>query len=201
MPTLLDRLIRVTALSPSQMAHQLPGILLHMYYQERTAHSVLVDPGTVAFAGGGIPSVAQAGPMLGLEFTLNTDEAFQSVRIPDSYIKDGCIHAHWTKGGDADLSGRTVRWVVDYSVVNGRDQVASNFDFSVELTDVYVSAETTTRTIQRTPTLILPGLVAGGYLNLRLRALTPAEGTPMSPPCLNSLAFEWVERINEDPSD
>ena len=202
--SLLDNIIRAMQ-NPSSMASTLPGILHGMYYQERNTHLPIFTPSKSKSSGGTVPLTVINGPLITLAFTLDTDEAYRTFKIPRHYIREATFHVHWTKNVDTDVEGHTVRWVLDYSVTKGHGPgpygPANAFDHTVELTDAYEDGGTTDRVLATTDNIDAPGFIAGHYVHARIRALTPAAGTPIAEPNLSSVDVAWVERINEDPTD
>lgn len=131
-----------------------------------------------------------------LSFTLDTDDAYRQFKVPNTYLGTPTVHVHWTKTGNADESGKTVKWKITALCFDGDGGLASSGATSVEYEDTYEDSGTTTRIMYRTPNLALPTLTVGWYVGLKIEAVTPA-GTPMaSEPGLFSVDLMYTEYMN-----
>jgi hypothetical protein len=132
------------------------------------------------------PTYYTNGVFIGLQFALGTDEAFRTFKIPSNFSANPAMHIHWTKSGDQNEQNRFVRWSIDYLVFNAIDQDVVVPASTVEYEGEYLSSGTTSRVVYRSPNLPLVGFVAGYYVSLRVRALTPAGLAMQSQPVLFS---------------
>jgi hypothetical protein len=136
------------------------------------------------------PVTRAYGTLIGLAFTtIATDTAYRMFKIPLYYVGPATFHIHWTKDGDASEAGKNVRWQVNYVVYNGIDTNGATSASTIEIEDTYDDAGTGagSRIVYRTPNLSTTGFVAGYYVSVAIKAVTPV-GTPLaSAPVLISL--------------
>lgn len=142
------------------------------------------------------PSIELIGTVLGLEYDNANDEAYRDLKIPDTYVGDAAFHVHWTKAGNANEQGNSIRWRLRYTVYNGStDNVALVTPTELIWDDVYEDSGTTTRIVHRTNDLEAPGFIAGYYVGAVLDYIDE-ETTLSSNPIAISVDFTWTGRIN-----
>lgn len=173
----------------------------------RIFHKPTLTPAISVSAPGLGPQPVVIGNVIGLHYdTPATDAGFRIIKIPTSLVSAGnarqvephtSFHVHWTKGVDTDQSAATVRWVLDYTVFDGRDDeltspIVSN---TVNMDDTYVDAGTTTRVVYRTPDFEVTDLVAGYYLGVKVTN-DSGNSTIAGGPVLVSADLLWRGWLN-----
>jgi len=133
-----------------------------------------------------------------LGFTLNTDQAFRQFKITREYTEtdDVSFHVHWTKSSDVNEQNKNVKWQVGVNVFNGSSQqIPATTTYTIE--DTYDAADTTERTIYRTPDVPIGVLTKGYYLGLYVEAITPVGVAMASEPALYSLDLTFPIYYNK----
>jgi hypothetical protein len=131
--------------------------------------------------------------VIGLEYTAPGDTAYRTFKVNPRYVSDAALHIHWSKSGDADESGKTVRFRVRYKHFDGQDDDVVG---SAELifNDTYDDAGTTSRIVYRTTPLALPGVIAGNYMGVAIDVV--AAGTTLaSNPVIVSADLAYVAKV------
>lgn len=163
----------------------------------RPYHVAIVSPSSFKAPAAKEPTPLEYNAALLLGFTLNTDVAYRQFKIPAHYSDTPTVHIHWTKTGDANEQGKTVRWRVSYRVFDGATQDVNVAPTTVDVDDTYDDAGTTTRIIHRTANVALVGFVANQYVAMKVEAVTPGGVALASEPGLFSLDLVYNEKINE----
>lgn len=161
-----------------------------------TAASLTPGPGV------GTPDAHVAGNLVYLEFNQPTDVAFRIFKVGRDFASNPSLHIHWTKSQNINESGNTARWRIDYTVYTSTTGVAGNGAAVGAFVDTgtltYVGGDANTdRLVYRTSDLPLVGIAAGQYLTIKVSALTPASGTPVTKPGLVSMDFVYNGYINK----
>lgn len=147
-------------------------------------------PGAGSSRPGQQATIVQIGSAsIGTAHTLNTDASFRVFKIPTDFVSDASFHVHWTKNGDADESGKVVKWKIEYTIWKGNtgELTSNTYSNVVEFEDTYEDSGTTTRIVYRTPNLAASGFVPSYYCSTKISAVTP-DGTAMaSEPVILSL--------------
>jgi len=161
-----------------------------------TASSLSPGPGV------GTPDVHVKGNLVYLEFNQPTDLAFRIFKVGRDFASNPNLHIHWTKSRDIDESGHTARWRIDYTAYTSTAGTAGNGAVVGAFVDTgtltYGGGDANTdRLVYRTPDLPLVGVAAGQYLTVKISALTPASGTPVTKPGLVSMDFTYSGYINK----
>lgn len=160
-------------------------------------HLPVLSPSRSRHAGGTSPDLTTFGPLATLQFTVDVDEAWRMFKIPAGYVPDTLrAHAHWTKALNADESGRNVRWMLEYRVVDGKTMDVVTPDNTVFMEDTYEdNAADASRILYRADDVALPGGIANYYVAMRVQSVTPV-GTPLlNDACLSSIDFTWRETL------
>lgn len=157
-------------------------------------HDTVATAGRVVTKPNAGPTYYLSGAFVGLQFALNDDEAYRVFKIPSSFVDTPSFHVHWTKSGDQNEQGKVVKWRIQYTIFSGSGGVVgAGTTIESELT--YLAADTTARTIYRSPNLALTGFVAGYYVSMKIQAVTPV-GTPMvSQPVLYSVDLMYNRTV------
>lgn len=161
-------------------------------------HYPIVSPSRSRVQGGTAPSSGASGNLVYLEMTVDTDEAFRIIKIPDSFVGGPEFYVHWTKSQDTDQSGKTVKWRVDYNVFNGDNEDASSTDNFIEFSGVYEDTGTTNRVVYNTGGKDVIGIYAGAYVSIRVRAITPDSGVELANPAFVALDIRLDKYTNRD---
>lgn len=136
------------------------------------------------------PVADRKGVLLYVAFTVDTDIAFRSTKIPFTYHSNAAFHIHWTKSTDDNQDGNTVRWRVSYAHHSGNGGEASVAQHVYLFDDAYEGTEDEERIVQRSPNIPLEGtIVPGYYLAMSIEAISPPSGTPVSEPAIVSVDF------------
>lgn len=142
------------------------------------------------------PDAAKYGNTLVNEFTVGTDTANVLFRVPDDFSSGGEVYFHWTKSQNTDQSAKNVKWQIAYNCFSSAsdDVAAQGTTDSVE--DTYDDNGTTTHLNYSTTGISLPGLAAGCYITMTVKAITPS-GTALSEPALILVDFEYNAKTAE----
>lgn len=147
-------------------------------------------PAIIAGPPGQNPEFGAKGILHYMAFTVNTDIAWRSSKIPFTYHSQGAFHIHWTKSTDDDQSGNTVRWRFSYGYHNGRGDEASAAQHVYLFDDTYTGLVDEERIVERSLDIPLEGTITPGYyLAATIEAITPPSGTPVSEPAIVSIDF------------
>lgn len=163
----------------------------------RIIHTPGVTPTSATFVPGLAPEVVKYGTTVALHYKKNNDKVYGYAKIPTTYVSDASFHIHWTKFNDADESGRTVRWVLNYTVFDGTSQnIAVAPTGTLNLNDTYDGASAdTTRIVYRTPNAAAAGFVAGYYVSFEV-GFDPAFTTLTDRPVIISCDILTRQTIN-----
>lgn len=163
----------------------------------RIIHTPGVTPTSATFVPGLAPEVVKYGTTLALHYKKNNDKVYGYAKIPTSYVSDASFHIHWTKFNDGNESGRSVRWVVNYTVFDGTSQnIAVAPTGTLNLNDTYDDASTdTTRIVYRTPNVAAAGFTAGYYVSFEV-GFDPAFTTLTDRPVIISCDILSRQTIN-----
>ena len=133
-------------------------------------HSFLVTPAIANGPPGQMPDVVVIGPTtVGLHYTRDDGACYTLSKIPSSFVGDASFHIHWTKNVDTNQSGRTVRWILTYTVFNGSSQNANVAPTGTIVWDLtYLDSGTTSRIVYRSGNTAVAGLIPGYYLGVKL---------------------------------
>jgi hypothetical protein len=159
-------------------------------------HQPTITPAHGTNAPGQQPDIIVVGATVVAAMTLNTDLAYRVFKIPLSFVDNARFHVHWTKTGDADESGKEVRWQLDYTVFDGYSDDISGAPSSLVFDDTYDDAGTTTRIVHGTDHLAASGIVANQYVGLVIQAVTPGGVALASEPGLVSVDMTFNQKIN-----
>lgn len=192
----LDEAQRNPQLSALEQAQRIRMELASDDPTTRRNHLFIASAARAEIAVGLGPQPNAYGTLVVLEFTLDTDDAFRVIRIPSAFRGNATAHIHWTKSQSTDQSGKTVRWQLDYLVIDGRTQDGAASPQTVVFDATYDDAGTTTRIVYRTDDVPLSGLVAGQYLLVKVTAVTPPAGTPLVEPAMMTVDLLYDEEIN-----
>jgi hypothetical protein len=161
-----------------------------------TVHAVAVSASHRGTNPAKQPVPVVYGAVLGDIYTVNNDEGYQVHKIPSRYVGNLKFHVHWTKSSDVNEVNKNVRWEVSYNSVNdGEDLNAAPTVLTVE--DTYLDSGTTTKIQYSTTSMDIPGAVAGDYLFLKIRAVTPSSNALSQPPVLLSLDITYTLYVGE----
>lgn len=142
-------------------------------------HSPIVTPSV----GGTVPALqptnVTVNALLLQSYTVNLDAAWRQFKVPIGYLSDASIHVHWSKTGNGNESGKTVRWKISYSVFNGENEDGAGTPTVITIDDTYLDSGTTTRIIYQTESVALVGFTPDDYVSMKIEAITPA-GVPMA---------------------
>lgn len=171
----------------------------------RVFHKPTVTPDGAVSAPGQGPQPIVFGTVMGLDFDTPTDVAYRIMKMDSNMVAQSnpsvtaltSFHVHWTKSGDGDESGNTVRWRLSYTVFDGEsEEVALATPTVVEWDDTYVDAGTTTRIIYRTGNVEVTDLTPGYYIGVALEYV-PANTTLLSTPVVISADLLWRGFLHE----
>lgn len=164
--------------------------------ETRTFHKPTITPSEAEVAPGAGPSPVVFGTVMGLDFDNPTDKAYRVLKIDTNFVGNASFHVHWTKSGDANESGNTVRWRLSYTVFNGNsDEVALVAPTIITFDDTYDDSGTTSRIIHRSPNIDATGFQAGYYVGLCLD-YDNANTTLASTPVAISADLLWEGTVN-----
>lgn len=163
-------------------------------------HVFVVTPERATLAPGQGPTPYAHGNMVVLNFTVNVDAAHRIIKIPSVLRDHVTMHAHWCKSQHSGQAGKTVRWEIAYTIINGYDEDASGTTGTIYLDDTCTDNGVDTHVVHRTPDVAVTGLVPGDYLLLKIRAVTPLSGTPLDEPSLMAVDLYYDAYINR-PQD
>lgn len=142
-------------------------------------HTPIVTPSV----GGTVPALQPTNVVVNAlllqSYTVNLDAAWRQFKIPIGFIDSASVHVHWSKTGNGNEVGKTVRWRVQYVVFNGIDEDGAGAPTTVTLDDTYLDSGTTSRIVYKTPSVAITGIVPGDYVSMKIDAVTPS-GTPMA---------------------
>lgn len=162
----------------------------------RIVHTPGVTPTSATFIPGQAPEPELLGTLIVLHYKKDDDKLYGYCKIPTSYVSDATFHVHWTKHGDTNEAGATVRWVVRYTVFNGTSQDVNVAPTgTLTLDDTYDDAGLTTRIVYRTPDVSAPGFVAGWYVAFEV-GFDPANTTLVERPAIVSCDILSRQTIN-----
>jgi hypothetical protein len=163
----------------------------------RVIHTPGVTPTSATFVPGLAPDVVKYGTTVALHYKKDADKVYGYAKIPTTYVSDASFHIHWTKFNNANESGRTVRWVINYTVFDGASQnVAVAPTGTLNLNDTYDGASAdTTRIVYRTPNAAAAGFVAGYYVSFEV-GFDPAFTTLTDRPVIISCDILTRQTIN-----
>jgi len=164
-------------------------------------HEPIVLPSSGTNAPGQEPDIGVISSTMVAEFTLNTDKAYRTFKIPANYVDTPAFHVHWTKesggGGDVDESTKEVRWRISYTVFPGNGNDINVAPTVIDLDDVYDDSGTTTRIVYRTANVAAVGFMANYYLGICVEAVTPGGVAIASEPALVSVDLTFNQLINQ----
>lgn len=158
-------------------------------------HSSAITPSTFRSPDAVSPAVEEDGPLVTLAFTVGVDAAFRQFKIPTSFVSGATAHIHWTKSGNADESGKRVKWQLTYSVFDGESEDAVALEQVVDVEDTYEDSGTTTRVVHRTADVALTSFAAGKYVAMKIEAIAPSQDPLVSEPALFSADFIWNQKV------
>ena len=174
---------------------ELPALLNQIANAERMRHKETITPSDSQIQPGLGPIPIVFGSVMGLQYDQPaTDKAFRTMKIDECFVDNASFHIHWTKSGNGDELGSTVRWRVRYTIFDGEDEIALVTPTELLLNDTYEDDGTTTRITYRTADIPAPGLIAGYYIGACGDIDT--AGTNLSDPVLLSADLIYNERIN-----
>ena len=162
----------------------------HDHVQTITAGASTASPGKA-------PTPVLVGDaLIGLQMTVNNDEATRTIKLPDTYVLNtASFHIHWTKSTDTDDSGKNVRWRVTYVVFDGATHDVTTGSQTVEVDDTYEDSGTTNRIIYRTESTPFNGLLQPNYyVGFKVEPITPT-GTALSEPVLINMDISFDKRV------
>jgi hypothetical protein len=153
-------------------------------------------------AGAFTPDVVFKGNLVYLEFNHPNDTGFRVFKIDTDFKDSASLHVHWTKSQDQSEDGNTARFRIDYrifestQVTPGNAAVTGAFidtrDMAYDIADAPAD-----RYVFRSADMPIIGATAGYYLALKITALTPLTGTPVSNPGLVSIDLMYNAYINQ----
>lgn len=147
------------------------------------------------------PDVGISDNLLYLVFNnIGTDEALRVYKFDYSYVDLPSLHVHWTKGDDTTQTGNAVRWVIDYRVFNGNNELGTGTTGTLDTGPlVYTASDTTARTVYRSADMPLIDITAGDYMTVRVRTIAPGGGyTQLTDPSLVTLDLKYRRYINKN---
>jgi hypothetical protein len=163
-------------------------------------HKAAASPSDASSQPGQGPQLIVFGTVMGLDYDNPTDAAYRIMKIDKTFVGDGSgadasFHVHWTKSGDADESGNTIRWRLSYTLFDGSSDDIVVAPTVVDFDDTYVDAGTTSKIVYRTPSVPATGLVPNYYMGIKLEYV-PANTTLTSTPVCVSCDLLFRNRIN-----
>lgn len=162
----------------------------------RIIHTPGVTPTSATFVPGLAPDVELLGTLVVLHYKKDADKVYGYAKIPTSYVSDASFHVHWTKAVDTNQAGRTVRWVVRYTVFDGTSQnVTGAPTGTLTLDDAYDDAGLLTRIVYRTANAAAAGFVPGWYVSFEV-GFDPAHTTLDGRPAIVSCDILSRQTIN-----
>lgn len=162
-----------------------------------TEHYPVVGAGRADGPPGQLPTLNASGALTYVSFDLaaGTQAIYRTIKIHRAFVGSPVFHLHWTKSDDVDRSGESVRWVVTYKAFNGISEDAAGSPSVIEINDTYDDSGTTARVVYRTPNTSMLGLMALGYLAVKVEKGTPG-GSAMASPGLVLLDFTYRGYVN-----
>jgi len=167
-------------------------------YELERIHVPAVTPSAASNSPGKQPTVVLVNAsILGLAMTVDTDDALRLYKLPFSYAGNASFHVHWTKSTNTDDSGKTVRWRISYTVFDGKTEEVTGAPATVEYEDTYVDSGTTTRYVYCTPDILVDGeFESAHYVGVKIEAISPSAGTPLTDPVVVSLDLVYDQQIH-----
>lgn len=147
------------------------------------------------------PDVGISDNLLYLVFNnIGTDEAFRVFKFDYTFVDQPNLHIHWTKGGDTNQAGRAVRWIIDYKIFNGLNELGTGTTGTLDTGAlVYAASDTTGRTVYCSADMPLTGVGAGDYMTVKITTIAPGDGyTQLVDPSLVTLDLEFRRYINKE---
>jgi hypothetical protein len=171
----------------------------------RTFHEPTLTPDISVNPPGQGPQPLPIGNVIGLHYdTPATDTGHRIFKVQRNLVYQDVdiathtsFHIHWTKAVDTDQSGATVRWVIEYTVFDGRDDdiatpVISN---TVNIDDTYDDAGTTSRIVHRSANVEVTDFIPDYYVGVKIT--NDAANTTLSGgPVLISADLLWRGWLN-----
>ena len=144
------------------------------------------------------PLATVIGTTVCLHFDQPDDKAYRFFKIPENFVGNPSFHIHWTKAGDADASGTSVRWRIEYTVFpGGGTDIAGAPPTILTVDDVYEDASVGgTRIMYRTPNIAASGFMPGYYIGVCVD-YDDANTSLTSDPVLVSVDLIWTGNINQ----
>lgn len=163
----------------------------------RILHTFVIGPERGSSIPGHGADPVVYGTTMGLHFQKDDDLIYTVNKIQTSYVSDPSFHVHWTKSSDTNQSGRTVRWVLNYTVFNGNSHNINVAPTGTAIwNSTYNDAGTTNRIVYRTINVAAVGFVAGSYVSVAL-GFDPAGTTLTNRPVVISVDMLTRNTINE----
>jgi hypothetical protein len=156
-----------------------------------TVHFPLVTPSDADSAS----TFNADGALLTQEFEVGLDATWSRFRVPAGYQSGGTMHFHWTKSGDANESGKFVKWQLSYLVFDGAAEDGAAAPTVVAVEDSYDDNGTTTRIVYQSSDVTISGLVAGKYVAVKIEAVAPAANPMASNPALFAADIVWTQKV------
>lgn len=145
--------------------------------QTKTIHKPTITPDNSQTAPGLGPQPIAFGSVMGLEFdNPATDSAYRIMKIDDTFSGDGSgnnasFHIHWTKSGDVNENGNTVRWKLSYTVFNGTSDDVNATPTELIFDDTYEDSGTTSKIVHRTTNITASGFIPNYYLGVKIETM------------------------------
>jgi hypothetical protein len=167
-------------------------------------HVEVAPAPTLGLGSGALtPDIGISDNLMYLVFNhLESDEAFRLFKFNYNFVDSASLHIHWTKGNDTNQAGNAVRWIIDYTLFNGRNELGTGTTNTLDTGAlVYTATDTTGRTVYRSADMAITGISAGDYLTVKITTIAPAGGyTQLALPSLVSLDLKYRQYINKNVS-
>lgn len=164
-------------------------------------HIPIATAGGYRGAGVKDPELVEIDNLLVSSFTVDSDQAHKTIKIPLNFVDNPAVHLHWTKTQDTDQSGNRVKWQVSYTVYNGYDETIDGAGTVTSYEQEYVDNGADSHVVYRTINLpINTGITAGKYVAFKIEAIAPSSNT-LAEPGLITMDFTYRGRINRNPFD
>jgi hypothetical protein len=175
----------------------------------RNVHQSIVSPANGTSSPGHQVTPVVIGSVLALSYDNAGDDLYVEFKIPRYYangltqlgstVPAASFHIHWTKDADADESGNTVTWQIEYTVFPGNEGLISTVGGTETVVDTYEDASTdATRYAYRTTNIdASSAFVAGYYCGVRVSVAASTLVT--SNPSLISCDLIMAVYANREP--